>query len=146
MSGLPFAPRASNPKANSSEKNKHRNHFALGKGADGACRHQAKQKLAEGERLRRRLHTAAGEGFQIHMHARARRPNIHEKQGQDECDRGHDFKVNERFNRDAADLLRFADARDAVHHRAENDRCYEHSHKLNEEVAEGLPRVGALGP
>ena len=93
-----------------------------------------------------RLHAAIGERLQIHMHAGAGRPEVHEKQGKDESDGRHHFKINQRFNRDAADLLRFANTRDAVHHGAENDRRDEHSHELDEKVAKRLQRIGALGP
>ena len=96
--------------------------------------------------LCRRLHGDIGECLQIHVHTGARRPDVNEKQGQEESDRRHYLKVNQRFNRNAADLPGFANTGDAVHDRTENDWRHEHPHEFNEEIAQRLPRIGAFGP
>ncbi len=144
--GLPFEPSASNPKANITEKNNTGMTSPSAKAPTALDRHQVQQELAEGDRFCGRLYADIGDGLQIHVHAGAGRPEVHQNQGKDQSDRRHHFKINQRFNRNAADLFRFADARDAVHHRAENDRRHQHSHEFNEQVAKRLPRIGVRGP
>src|SRR5438132_1350152 len=85
---------------------------------------KSKQKLTEGEWLCRRLHTALRQRVHSDVHTRAGCPGIDQKQTNDERDGRYYFKVNDRFNYDATDLPRFANACDSVHDSAEDDWSY----------------------
>ena len=80
------------------------------------------------------------------MHARARLPEIDQHEADDQCQTRDDFEIDQRLDGDAPHPLCFAHARDAVHHRAEDDRSDQHPHELDEEIAERLQGVGALRP
>ena len=56
----------------------------------------------------------------------------------DECERGHDLKINERFNTDTAEAFKVAHASNASYDRGEDDGCNHHPDQLNKRVTERL--------
>ena len=65
---------------------------------------------------------------------------MHHNQPDDQCQRTHDFKIEQRLNTDAAYLVQLPHAGNASYHGAEDDRRNDHFNQLDKTVTERLHR------
>jgi hypothetical protein len=125
----------------------HLQDLALGEGADhgvGNDVHQELQRallLGFGDVALDRFGIDRG---WIDVHAGAGLQRIGHDQADDQRQRRHHFEVDERLEADAADLAHVLHAGDAVHDRAEDDRCDDHFDHLDERIAQRLHLLGQL--
>jgi hypothetical protein len=121
--------------------------IAFGESADERLWNDVHQKVDRIGVLRRgcvNLDRCRVERMHVDVHAVAGPPDIDDEEADEQRDRGHDFEVDQRFQGDAADLLHLADAGDAVHHRAEDNRRNQHPDELDEAVAERMQVLADL--
>jgi hypothetical protein len=76
----------------------------------------------------------------IDVKSRSRLSKVHNRQSNYQREGGDDFKVNQRLNTQASERLVISHGGDPMHHRAENDRRYDHFHQLDKSVSERLQR------
>ena len=118
----------------------HLQNVVVGEGADHRGRDQIHQELRGGVHVLAALgdvaHVSGGQLLQMNIRAAADAGAEGEDQTDHQGDGGEDFKVDDRFEADAPDLLQIARAADAADHYAEHDQADEHLDQFDETVAE----------
>jgi hypothetical protein len=126
----------------------YRKHLALGKGAAEAVRDDVQDEIAEAEMFRVACILGDGlhvEGCGIYIHPSSRLKDRCDGQSDQQGEGGYDFKVDQRFDADAAQSSCAADVGDSNHNGEEDDGRDHHADELDEDVAQGPQLFAGAG-